>query len=80
MVAETREVQHRKAGEMPDSHTYSLRETAAIFGSSYSGFREAMLRGKLPVSALRVGGVWRFPKAAVHKTLGIEESAGDASV
>lgn len=68
-------VQHREAGKMPDSQTYSLRETARMFGASYSGFREAMLREELPegVKPFRVGGQWRFSKAMVHRVLAIEE-------
>ncbi len=69
------QVQHREAGKMPDSQTYSLRETAGMFGASYSGFREAMLREELPegIKPFPVGGQWRFSKAPVHRVLGIED-------
>lgn len=75
MVAEIHEVQHRRTGDMPDSAAYSLRETAAKFGTSYPGFREAMIKGQLPagIVPLKVGGQWRFPKAQVDRVLGIEE-------
>lgn len=69
------QVQHREAGKMQNSQTYSLRETAGMFGASYSGFREAMLREELPegIKPFRVGGQWRFSKALVHRVLGIED-------
>lgn len=77
MTGQSQDVRHRKTGELPHSHAYSLRETAAMFGASYSGFREAMLRGELPegISPFKVGGAWRFPKAAVDRLLGIAEDA-----
>lgn len=70
-----KKIQHRSAGEMPDSATYAMRETARLFGLSYSGFREAMLAGRLPegVRPFKVGGQWRVPKVQVHRVLGIEE-------
>ncbi len=75
MITHEDNIRHRKPGELPDSRTYSLRETAAMFGASYSGFREAMLRGELPhgIVPFKVGGVWRFPKNAVHKVLGLDD-------
>lgn len=44
------------------SQTYSLRETAAIFGVGYTAFWEAMTRGDLPVTPLRTGANGDFPR------------------
>lgn len=55
------------------SQTYSLKQTAELFGVGRTAFWEAMKRGDLPVTPIRIGGQWRFPKARVHKVLGIEE-------
>lgn len=53
--------------------TYSLKQTAELFGVGRTAFWEAMTRGDLPVTPIRIGGQWRFPKSPVHKVLGIEE-------
>lgn len=65
---------HPKTGRLIGSQTYSLRETAELFGTGYTSFWEAMRQGNLPVTPLRIGGQWRFPRAAVHRVLEIEET------
>jgi hypothetical protein len=66
------ETQPAEATHLVGTQTYSLRETAVLFGVGYTAFWEAMTRGDLSVTPIRIGGQWRFPKAPVHRVLGIE--------
>lgn len=60
-------------GKLSGPQTYSFRETAELFGVGKTAFWEAMSRGELPVKPLRIGGQWRFPRALVHRAIGIEK-------
>lgn len=53
--------------------TYSLAEFARLLGISYTSAHEAAQRDALPVTPIRQGRLYLFPKSAVHRLLGIEE-------
>ena len=56
--------------------TYSLAEFAALLGVSYSSAHLMAQAGTLPVPPIGgTGRQYRFPKATVHRLLGID--AGD---
>lgn len=54
-----------------ESATYSLAEFAALLGIAYTSAHAAAQAGALPVTPLRVGRRYLFPKTAVHRVLGI---------
>jgi len=49
--------------------TYSLREFASLLGVSYTQAHECARAGTLPVTPIRQGRLYLFPKAAVHRLL-----------
>lgn len=51
--------------------TYSLAEFAALLGIGYTSAHERAQDGTLPVMPLRVGRRYLFPKATVHRMLGV---------
>ena len=61
------------------SATYSLRDFAKLLGISYTACHEAAQRDALPVKAIRLGRLYRFPKSAVHALLGIETAPDQAA-
>lgn len=60
-----------------DSATYTLAEFAARLGISYTTAHEAAQRDALPVKAIRQGRLYLFPRAHVHRLLGLSDD--DAS-
>ncbi len=59
--------------------TYSLAEFAALAGCSYTTFHEMARAGTLPVAPLKIGRIYKFPRAAVHRLLEIDVPADDAA-
>lgn len=59
--------------------TYSLAQYAALVGVSYTTAHECAQRGELPVTPIRHGRLYLFPKAAVHRLLEIDAPADDAA-
>jgi excisionase family DNA binding protein len=55
--------------------TYTLAEFARKIGVSYTTLHELCLRGEAPVTPIRAGRQWKFPKSAVHRLLDVESSA-----
>lgn len=62
---------HSKRARL-ESATYSLRDFASLLGISYTAAHEAAQRDALPVKAIRQGRLYLFPKAAVHRLLGLD--------
>lgn len=64
-----------------DRATYTLSEFAALLGVSYTYAHEAVTPGGagLPVTPIRLGRKYLFPKTAVHKLLGIEEARSETA-
>ncbi len=62
---------HSKRAEL-DRATYSLAEFAALLGISYTQAHESAQAGTLPVTPIRQGRKYLFPKGAVHRLLCIE--------
>ena len=60
-----------------ESATYSLRDFASLLGISYTSAHEAAMAGTLPVTPIRQGRLYLFPKTAVHRLLGIEPATAD---
>jgi excisionase family DNA binding protein len=54
--------------------TYSLSDFAALLGISYTQAHECAQRGTLPVTPIRQGRKYLFPKTAVHRLLEITGS------
>lgn len=59
--------------------TYSLSDVASMIGVSYTTAHEMAQRGTLPVTPIRVGRQYLFPKTAVHRLLEIESEPLDAA-
>lgn len=59
--------------------TYSLAEFARLLGISYTSAHEAAQAGTLPVTPIRQGRLYLFPKSAVHRLLEIDAPADDAA-
>ncbi len=55
--------------------TYSLAEFAALLGISYTQAHESAQVGTLPVTPIRQGRKYLFPKGAVHRLLCMEPEA-----
>ena len=55
--------------------TYTLAEFAALLGIGYTTAHLAAQAGTLPVSPIRIGRQYVFPKAAVHELLSIKHPA-----
>jgi excisionase family DNA binding protein len=51
---------------------YDFAEVCTLFGIPRSTAQELLKRGELPVKPIRIGGKWRFPKAAVDRLLGLD--------
>lgn len=67
-------VSHSTRSKRPrlDAATYSLVELAGLLGISYTTAHEMAQAGALPVTPLKVGRVYKFPKSEVHRLLAIE--------
>ncbi len=61
------------------SATYSLADFAALLGISYTQAHECAQAGTLPVTPIRQGRKYLFPKTAVHKLLEIDAEPLDAA-
>lgn len=55
-----------------DRATYSLAEYAALHDLSYTKTHVMAQAGTLPVTPLKIGRTYRFPKAIVDRMLGID--------
>lgn len=53
-----------------DAATYSSAETAALFGVSYTTLNEQVKAGTFPVTPVRIGRQYKFPKRLVDSLLG----------
>lgn len=73
MIASLHATHPKRAGLEPQ--TYSLAEVARLLGVGYTSAHQMAQAGTLPVPAIRVGRQYRFPKAAVHRLLCIEQDA-----
>jgi len=51
---------------------YTMAETAALLGISYTTLNELVKTGKPPVHPVKIGRQYLFPMALVHKELGLE--------
>jgi excisionase family DNA binding protein len=56
-----------------DAATYSLAEFAALMGIGYTKAHEMAQAGTLPVTPLRIGRQYKFPKAHVDRMLGLDD-------
>ncbi len=59
--------------------TYSLAEYAALHDISYTKTHEMAQAGTLPVTPLKIGRTYRFPKAVVDRMLGLTPDTAEAS-
>lgn len=74
MVASISPVAHPKRARL-ERATYTLAEFAALLGISYTQAHESAQAGTLPVTPIRQGRKYLFPRAAVHRLLCIDEDA-----
>lgn len=58
-----------------DSATYSLAELAALYDISYTTAHSMAQAGTLPVTPIRIGRKYLFPKAIVDRMLGLDAGA-----
>jgi excisionase family DNA binding protein len=58
-----------------EAATYSLADLAALLGISYSTAHERARAGELPVTPLKLGRQYLFPKRTVDKLLGLDDVA-----
>lgn len=59
--------------------TYTLAEFAALLGISYTQAHEHAQAGTLPVTSIRQGRKYLFPRSAVHRLLEIDAKPLDAA-
>ena len=59
--------------------TYSLAEYAALHDISYTKAHEMAQAGTLPVTPLKIGRTYRFPKRIVDRMLGLIPDTAKAS-
>ncbi|CAN5514455.1 hypothetical protein BH23CHL4_BH23CHL4_29790 [soil metagenome] len=62
-----------------DAATYSSAETARLFGVGYTTLNEQIKAGAFPVTPLKIGRQYRFPKAIVDRMLGILVDSAEPS-
>lgn len=62
-----------------ESATYSLAEFAALCGISYTSAHEMAQAGTLPVTPIRVGRAYKFPRRTVDRLLGLDVEPKDAA-
>lgn len=60
-----------------EPEVYSLAEFAALFGLSYTTAHLGAQGGTLPVTPIRLGRKYLFPRSAVHALLGIDNHNDD---
>jgi len=60
-----------------ESATYTLAEFAALHGISYTTAHERAQAGKLPITPIRIGRKYLFPKAAVNRLLCLDEAVAE---
>lgn len=58
-----------------EARTYGLSELAALLGVSYTTVHQMAQAGTLPVTPLRIGRRYLFPKRSVHRLLNIDSDA-----
>lgn len=61
------------------SATYSLAEVAGLWDISYTKAQELAQAGELPVTPIKIGRTYRFPKATVDRLLGIDAESQDVA-
>ena len=59
--------------------TYSLAEYAALHDISYTKAHEMAQAGTLPVTPLKIGRTYRFPRRIVDRMLGLNHDAPEAT-
>lgn len=59
--------------------TYTLAEVAGLLGLGYTKCHELAQAGTLPITPLRIGRKYLFPKAKVHELLGMSDDRADAA-
>lgn len=62
-----------------ERQTYSLAQFAGMLGISYTAAHEAAQRDALPVTAIRQGRLYLFPKRNVDRLLGLDDRDGDTA-
>ncbi len=58
-----------------ESAMYSLSELAALYDISYTKAHEMAQAGTLPVTPIKIGRTYRFPKRIVDRMLGMDSDA-----
>lgn len=58
-----------------DRATYSMNETASLFGMGYTTLWTAVQDGTFPVTPLKIGRLYKFPKTHVDRMLGLADAA-----
>ncbi len=59
-----------------NSAMYSMIETASLFSIGYTTLNEAVRAGTFPITPVKIGRRYLFPKAAVHKLLELDSPTG----
>lgn len=55
-----------------DAAMYSMGDVAGLFGVGYTTVWTQVQAGTFPVTPVKIGRVWKFPKAHVDRLLGLE--------
>lgn len=58
-----------------DNATYTMNETASLFGLGYTTVWSAVQEGTFPITPLKFGRQYRFPKVVVDRMLGLNAGA-----
>lgn len=62
-----------------ESAMYSMNETASLFGVGYTTLWEAVQAGTFPVTPIRIGRQYKFPKRIVDQMLGSNLNGQDGA-
>jgi predicted DNA-binding transcriptional regulator AlpA len=58
-----------------ESAMYSLNDTASLFGMGYTTLWTAVQAGTFPITPVKIGRQYKFPKRLVDRLLGLEDVA-----
>ncbi len=58
-----------------DSAMYSMNETASLFGMGYTTLWQMVQDGTFPVTPIKIGRQYKFPKRMVDRLIGLDDTA-----
>lgn len=62
-----------------DAAMYSMSDVAGLFGLGYTTVWSQVQAGTFPVTPVKIGRVWKFPKVHVDRVLGLDAGEPDVA-